>query len=109
METAWLLEVGSLAAVRLEGIERPRFVGEEPEGIEVRTGDAMPGDDLVGTWPTQPQGPGSMSDVIGRLSVHHRPFVQTEAAEMTLSACRGGQHTLKRLDRGACLGDQRLH
>ena len=101
-----LLERRPVVAARLQGVERARRVGEEPEGVEVRAGDPVALDDLVGARRPEPQRPGRVPDVVRREPVDHRPLVHPEAAEVRRPAGGRGQQPVDLRDDGQPRGQQ---
>ena len=81
VQAAGLLELGLALASRLQRVQRAGRRGEEPERVDVRTGDLVRLDDGVGTGPAQPQRPVVVAHARLVDVVQHRPLVEPEAAE----------------------------
>ena len=84
VQAARLLELRPVVATGLQGVQRPRAVGEEPERVEVGAGDPVSLDDLVGAARAEPQRPVVADRGVGL--VDHRPLVQAEAAQRRRAA-----------------------
>ena len=91
VQAARLFHGPLVLAARLQAVQRHGVRGVKAEGVEVRAADPVLLHHLIGPFGAEPQLEVLVPEFEFVLPVHHRPFVQPEAAELGRPHRRPGQ------------------